>query len=106
MVEPHFTYCGGAIVLKKTEMEKLDAMHCKQLRCVLGVFYPAHLSNVEVYSQAGTLPVSVKCVAARLSLMGHVLRGAADSDRVAHSAIKAYFRRRVAQGEDPRAKTR
>ena len=104
MVEPHFTYCGGAIALTKTE--KLDAMHRKQLRCVLGVFYPAHLSNVEVYNQAGTIPVSVKCVAARLSLMGHVLRGAADSDRAAYSAMTAYFRRRAAQGEDPRARMR
>ena len=32
MVEPHFTYCGGAMALKKTEMEKLDALHRKQLR--------------------------------------------------------------------------
>ena len=87
-------------------MEKLDAMHRKQLRCVLGVFYPAHLSNVEVYSQAGTIPVSVKCVAARASLMGHVLRGAAVSQRAAYSAMVAYFRRRAAQGEDPRARTR
>jgi hypothetical protein len=106
MVEPHFTYCGGAIALRKTEMEKLDALHRKQLRYVLGVFYPAHLSNVEVYSQAGTTPVSVKCVAARLLLMGHVLRGAADGDRAAYSAMTAYFRRRAAQGEDPRARTR
>ena len=27
MVEPHFTYCGGALALRKTEMEKLDALH-------------------------------------------------------------------------------
>jgi len=38
--------------------------------------------------------------------MGHVLRGAADSDRAAYSAMTAYFRRRAAQGEDPRARTR
>ena len=106
MIEPHFTYCGGAIALKKTEMEKLDSLHRKQLRYVLGVFYPAHLSNIEVYNQAGTLPVSVKCVAARMSLMGHVLRGSAESDRVAYTAMTAYFRRRAVQGENPRARTR
>ena len=106
MVEPHFTYCGGAMALKKAEMDKLDALHRKQLRYVLGVFYPAHMSNVEVYTQASTVPVSVKCVAARVSLMGHVLRGAAVSERAAYSAMVAYFRRRAAQGEDPRARTR
>ena len=96
----------GALALRKTEMEKLGALHRKQLKYVLGVFYPAHLSSIEAYSQAATTPVSVKCVAARLSLMGHVLRGAAESDRAAYSAMTAYFRRRAAQGEGPRARTR
>ena len=94
------------MALKKTEMEKLGALHCKQLRYVLGVFYPAHMSNAEVYSQAGTTPVSVKCVAARVPLMGHVLRVAVASERAAYSAVVSYFRRRAAQGEDPRARTR
>ena len=78
----------------------------KQLRCVLGAFYPAHLSNVEVYTQACTVPVSVKCVAARASLMGHVLCVAVVSERAAYSAMVSYFRRRAAQGEDPRVRTR
>ena len=90
------------MALRKTEMEKLDALHRKQIQYVRGVGYPAHMSNVEVYKQAGTIPVSVKCVVVRVSLMGQVLRGAAGSERVAYIAMTAYFRRRAAQGEDPR----
>ena len=104
-VEPHFTYCGGALALWKSEMEKLDLLHRKQLWYVLGVYYPAHVSNTEVYKQSGSVPVSVKCVAARVSLMGHVLLGATGSERKAYRATTAFFQRRVAQ-EDPRARSR
>ena len=44
-VRPHFLQSAGAAVLRKVEGDKLNSLHRAQLRRLLGIHYPQHLSN-------------------------------------------------------------
>ena len=57
-VRPHFLQSAGAAVLRKVEGDKLNSLHCAQLRRLLGIHYPQHLSNQGVYKRTGALPTT------------------------------------------------
>ena len=54
-VRPHFLQSAGAVVLRKGEGDKLDSLHraVAQLRRLLRIHYPQHLSNQGVYERIG-----------------------------------------------------
>jgi hypothetical protein len=105
LVKPFYIHSAGSLVLKRTELDKLDAHHRKQLRRLLGIFYPAHISNERLYEETSTRPISVEIAKARWTLMGHILRRAKD-EIPAYQAMEAHFRRRESQTDTPRNKTR
>jgi ABC-type ATPase involved in cell division len=53
MVLPHFRHDGGAIVLKRAEMDQLEAQHRNHLRRLIGVYYPDHIANQDLYERTG-----------------------------------------------------
>ena len=105
LVMPFYIHSAGSLVLKRTELDKLDAHHRKQLRRLLGVFYPEHISNEKVYEKTRTRPISVEIAKARWTLMGHILRRAKDKIP-AYQVMEAHFKRRENQVDTPRNKTR
>jgi len=54
--------------------DKLDAPHRQHLRRLLGIFYPNHISNTDLYEKCQAEPLSRYVKKARWSLLGHVLR--------------------------------
>ena len=52
-VLPHFLQSSGAMVLKKTELDKLEAAHRSQLRRLIGIFYPEHIITEDLYKWTG-----------------------------------------------------
>ena len=106
-VLPHFLQSSGAMVLKKTELDKLEAAHRSQLRRLIGIFYPEHITTEELYKRTGARPLSIDITRARWSLIGHILRLAEKTPEIpAYQAMLQHFKRRRQQGEAPRTKTR
>jgi hypothetical protein len=64
-VLPHFLQSSGAMVLKKTELDKLEAAHRSQLRRLIGIFYPEHITTEELYKRTGARPLSIDITRAR-----------------------------------------
>ena len=68
-------YNCGTWALTKTDEEKLDSFHRKQLRRVLGIRYPTKISNKSLYKKNfEQTPISLEVLQARWRLFGHVLR--------------------------------
>ena len=102
---PFYTHSAESLVLKRTELDKLDAHHRKQLRRLIGVFYPEHIANEKVYEKTNTRPISVEIAKARWTLMGHLFRRAKDKIP-AYQVMETHFKRKENQAEIPRNKTR
>ena len=73
----------------ETDQEQLDAFHRRQLRRVLGIFWPHRIRNRNLYKKTGTKPLSVEITQARWSYLGHVLR--MDAGAPARQAMAYYF---------------
>ena len=74
LVLPVLIYNAGTWGITQQVASKLDAFHRKQLREVLGVRWPKHMSNAELYERCSSTPISTIANKARWSLFGHVLR--------------------------------
>ena len=57
-VLPTLTYNIGTWGLTKREFNSFDTFHCKQLRFLLGIFYPDHISNKALYEHTHSRPIS------------------------------------------------
>ena len=77
-VTPVLTYNICTWALTKTEENKLDALHRKQLRSVIGVRYPNRISNKHLYEKCNTRSISSLARNSRWKMLGHVLRMADD----------------------------
>jgi len=64
-VLPHFLHSAAAVVFRKVEGDKVNSLHRAQLRRLMGVHYPAHISNKDVYAATNSLPITVEMVRAR-----------------------------------------
>ena len=53
-----YTYNIGTWGLTKREFNSFDTFHCKQLRFLLGIFYPDHISNKALYEHTHSRPIS------------------------------------------------
>ena len=86
------TYNCGTWGLKRTEIESLDAFHRRQLRHLIGVFYPNYISNAKLYTRCQADPISAIAKKARWRLFGHILR------IPANVAMTTYFESRGLSG--------
>ena len=88
-VLPTLTYNMGTWGLTKGEFTSLDIFHRKQLRFLLGIFYPDHISNKALYKRTHSEPISTMALYARWKLFGHILR--LPPNVPANKAMIAYF---------------
>ena len=89
LVKPILLYNCGTWGVTKTEEEKLDAYHRKQLKRILGIRWPTKITNESLYKKTNEKPISVTMREARWRLFGHILRR--DQDIPANMAVKFYF---------------
>ena len=74
LVKPIHTYNSSTWDFIKKEEESLDWFHRQQLRRILNIKYPAHISNAQVYKQRGEEMLSLEIFQNKLKLFRHVLR--------------------------------
>ena len=60
LVRSVLLYNCGTWALTKTDEEKLDSFHRKQLRRVLGIRYPTKISNKSLYKKCDQTPISLE----------------------------------------------
>ena len=89
LVRSVLLYKCSTWALTKTDEEKLDSFHRKQLRRVLGIRYPTKISNKSLYKKCEQTLISVEVLQARWRLFGHVLRR--EPSIPAHKAMAFYF---------------
>ena len=101
------TQSAGATAFMRRNLDKLDAHHRTLLRRLLGVYWPNTISNVDVYEQTNTSPITVSVIRARWSFFGHLLRLAWKDESIpAWSIMVQYFQRKPTQAEEARRQTR
>ena len=88
-ITPILVYNSGTWALSKAETEELDRFHRKQLRSVIGFYYPNTISNVRLYEQCKCGKMSSLIRKNRWRLLGHVLR-MANNIPAKHSML-SYF---------------
>ena len=88
-VLPILTYNMGTWALTKSDESELDAFHRRQLRTVLNIRWPEHISNEHLYQLTCSAPVTADMFRARWRMLGHTLRMA--DDIPAKCAMLAYF---------------
>ena len=89
LVRSLLLYNCGTLALTKTDEEKLDSFHRKQLRRVLGIRYPTKISNKSLCKRCEQTPISLDVLQARWRLFGHVLRR--EPSIPANKAMAFYF---------------
>ena len=75
--------------LTKEDEKSLDSFHRKQLRQVIGVFYPNKIRNKKLYEITNSRPITIDITKARWKMFGHALR--LDERTPARKAMKYYF---------------
>ena len=58
MILPILTYNRNSWDMPKTQWNKIDAFHRKQLRQVFNIYHPRHISNIRLYSTTQSIPLS------------------------------------------------
>jgi Reverse transcriptase (RNA-dependent DNA polymerase) len=97
-VRPHILYNAGACPYTKQHLQKLDSFHRQQLRRLLRIYYPNHISNKDVYARTQVEPISVSITRMRWAQLGHILRL---SETVpANVAMRKYLTRETTEGEE------
>ena len=71
-------YNSSCWAAPKTALDKLDVVHRRHLRIILGYKYPNIISNNNLYKRCNTEPLSAKVDRSRWRMLGHVLRGPVD----------------------------
>ena len=103
-VKSRLLYNAGATAYTQIQLDKLDSFHRSHLRRMLGVFYPNHIGNKEVYEQTKTGPISAEIVELRWTALGHNLR--LPQDTPANKVMIQYYRRRMNNLEEVRKTSR
>jgi len=65
LVKSILLYNIGATAYREVQLEKLDSLHRRHLRYMLGIFYPTVVSTTELYQRAQTHPIRVDIAFAR-----------------------------------------
>ena len=97
LVKSILLYNCGTWGVTKSEEEKMDAFHRKQLRRVMDIKYPTKISNKNLYSKTGEKPISDTMRTARWKLFGHILRR--DNKIPANMAMELYFKEGIRGGK-------
>ena len=89
LVKSVLTYNSCTWGLKKNDEKNLDSFHRKQLRQVIGVYYPHRISSKKLYELTNARPLTIDITQARWKMFGHVLR--MEENTPARKAMKYYF---------------
>ena len=73
-VPPILRYNLHTTGLTQLQLNILDTYHRKQLRFICRIFYPARISNKDLYHRCRTAPISIMIIEQRWKLFGHTLR--------------------------------
>ncbi|KAE8912431.1 hypothetical protein PF003_g3837 [Phytophthora fragariae] len=87
-VLPVLLYNCGTWALTTSELRGLESFHRRQLRNVLSIRYPRHVSNATLYELCGERPLRHRITTARWGLFGHILRR---PDIPAYTQMAAYY---------------
>ena len=71
---PILLYNSNTWGVTDAAIHKLETFHRRQLRTVLGIFYPFTISNKELYKRCKATPIGSILRESRWRLFGHVLR--------------------------------
>ena len=88
-MKPILLYNSGTWGISKNEEDNLNAFHRQQLRYVLKIHHPHHISNANVYKICNEIPLSLVVLKSRWRLFGHELRGGRDAP--AYKSMMFYF---------------
>ena len=91
IVKPHLIYNAGASAYTGVQVEALNRLHRRQLRRLLNIHYPKHISNAEVYERTKAYPISIDIAKMRWSFLGHALRQHRDTP--ANKVMSNYYKR-------------
>ena len=89
LVKSVLIYNCGTWALTRSEEERLDRFHRKQLKKVLNIKYPTKIANIALYKKSNERPLSLQILEARWRLFGHILRR--DKEIPANIAMDTYF---------------
>jgi len=103
-VKSRLLYNAGATTYTQIQLDKLDSFHRNHLRRLLGIQYPDHIGNREVYERTRTGPISAEIVELRWTALGHNLR--LPGETPANKVMKQYFQRRITNAEPVRKASR
>ena len=84
-----------AAAFTKAESEKLNRFHRRQIRRVLGIYWPRTMGVKATYKASGTRPISVDSTVRRWRLLGHILRG--NTSAPAYRSMENFYRIRIPQ---------
>ena len=89
LVKSVLIYNCGTWALTRSDEERLDRFHRKQLKKVLNIRYPTKITNTALYKKCNERPLSLQILEARWRLFGHILRR--DKEIPANIAMNTYF---------------
>ncbi|ETV89789.1 hypothetical protein H310_15381, partial [Aphanomyces invadans] len=89
-----YVLCGASVncgtwALTPTQLDGHEAFHRRQLRLLLGIFYPHLILEADSYARCHNEPLRGLVKRHRWRLFGHVLRS--HTDTLAKNAMTAYF---------------
>ncbi len=90
-VRPVLMYNCGTWGLLESAMTKLETFHRRQLRRVLGIFWPQKISNDDLYRRCGCRPLRFDVMQSRWKLFGHILR--LEKATPAYVYMESYFKK-------------
>ena len=67
-------YCAETWTLLKADVNRLQAVHMRSLRRILGIHWFDHVTNVEVKDRTRLEDIEPRIKLRRLALFGHVAR--------------------------------
>ena len=73
-VRPVLLYNSGTWGLLESSIVKLETFHRRQLRKVLGIFWPQKISNDDLYRRCKCRSLRFDVMESRWKLFGHILR--------------------------------
>ena len=73
-VKPVLMYNTETLALNKADKTSLDVFHRKQLRILLGIFWPDRISNENLYARCECGPISLEILKRKWQTLGHILR--------------------------------
>jgi sorting nexin-29 len=88
-IVPILLYNLSCLGCAEYKLAKLNAIHRKHLKRILGIFYPDNIDNATLYMLSNSEPLSIQITENRWQLLGHILRS--DVNAPANKAMEYYF---------------